>query len=167
MIYKYMGEKPEIDESCYIAESADIIGTVSIGEGSSVWFGAVSRGDGKYIKIGKGSNIQDNSILHINNGGSPIIIGDNVTVGHGAILHGCKIEDNCLIGMGATVLDGTIICENTLIAAGSIVTGRKKIPSGVLCLGIPAKVVRKLAEEDIQEIKKNAEYYIKLSKEYK
>jgi len=167
MIYEYMGEKPKIDESCFIANSSDIIGSVSIGEGSSVWFGAVIRGDGNYIKIGKKSNIQDNSVLHINDGGTPIIIGDNVTVGHGAILHGCTIEDNCIIGMGATILDGAVICENTLIAAGSIVTGGKIIPTGVLCLGVPAKVVRKLTEEDIKEIKEAAEHYVMLSNNYK
>jgi len=167
VIYIYKGEKPEINESCFIAPSADIIGSVSIGEDSSVWFGTVIRGDGNYIKIGKGSNIQDNSIVHININGSPIIIGDNVTVGHGAILHGCKIEDNCLIGMGTTILDGTIIRKNTLIAAGSIVTGGKIIPSGVLCLGVPAKVIRKLSEEEVQEIKEAAKHYIMLSKEYK
>jgi len=167
MIYEYKGEKPKIDESCFIADSADIIGNVSIGEDSSVWFGVVIRGDGNYIRIGKGSNIQDNSILHINKEGTPIIIGNNVTVGHGAILHGCKIEDNCIIGMGASILDGAIICENTLIAAGSIVTVGKKIPSGVLCLGVPAKVVRKLTEEDIHEIKEAAKHYVMLSKDYK
>jgi carbonic anhydrase/acetyltransferase-like protein (isoleucine patch superfamily) len=167
MIYKYKGESPEIHESCFIAPSADIIGSVSIGESSSVWFGAVIRGDGNYIKIGKGSNIQDNSTLHINSSGSPTIIGDNVTVGHGVILHGCQIEDNCLIGMGATILDGAIIGENTLIAAGSIVTGGKKIPSGVLCLGVPAKVVHKLTEEEIQEIREASKHYIMLSEDYK
>jgi carbonic anhydrase/acetyltransferase-like protein (isoleucine patch superfamily) len=167
MIYKYKDEKPEIHESCFIAPSADIIGSVSIGKESSVWFGVVIRGDGNYIKIGKGSNIQDNSIVHINSQSSPTIIGDNVTVGHGVILHGCKLEDNCLIGMGATILDGAIIGQNTLIGAGSIVTGGKKIPEGVLCLGTPAKVIRKLTEEEVQEIKEAAKHYVMLSKDYK
>ena len=167
MIYKYKDEKPEIHESCFIAPSADIIGSVSIGKKSSVWFGVVIRGDGNYIKIGKGSNIQDNSIVHINNQGSPTIIGDNVTVGHGVILHGCKLEDNCLIGMGTTILDGAIIGENTMIGAGSVVTGGKRIPAGVLCLGIPAKVIRNLTEAEVQEIKEAAKHYVMLSKDYK
>jgi len=167
MIMEYKGKKPEIHNSCFVAHSADIIGDVTIGEGGSVWFGAVIRGDINSISIGKNSNIQDNCVVHANGDGTPTIVGENVTVGHSVILHGCDIGDNCIIGMGAIILDGAKIGKNTIIGAGALVPGNKEIPSGVLCLGSPAKVVRELTEEEIANFKITAEHYVEAAAEYK
>ncbi len=167
MIYKYEDKYPKIDESAFIAASADIIGDVTIGEDCSIWFGAVLRGDEKYIKIGKGTNIQDNCTVHINAEKYGTDIGEYVTAGHGAILHGCKVGNYCLIGIGAIVLDGAEIGEYTIIGAGSMVTGGKKIPSGVLAIGSPAKVVRELTEEEKKGLKESAENYIKYGRKFK
>jgi len=167
MIIEYKGKKPKIDESCFTAHSADIIGDVIIEEGGSVWFGAVLRGDTNSIHIGKNSNIQDNCVVHANGDGTPIIVEENVTVGHGVILHGCHIGRNCIIGMGAIILDGANIGENTIIGAGALVPGNKEIPSGVLCLGSPAKIVRELSEEEIANIKTTSDHYVEEAAEYK
>lgn len=166
MIYSYENKKPVIASSVFVAQSADIIGDVKIEEGSSIWFGVVIRGDSNYIKIGRGSNIQDNSVIHVNSNDNGVNIEDNVTVGHGAILHGCTIRSNCLIGMGSTIMDNAEIGEGTIIGANSLVTSGKKIPSGVLCMGSPAKVIRKLTEEEKLSITQNAEHYIEMGKKY-
>lgn len=167
MLIKYKGKSPKVDESCFIAHSADIIGDVTIEESGSVWFGAVVRGDTNSIFIGKKSNIQDNCVVHANGDGTPIVVNENVTVGHGVILHGCEIGKNCIIGMGAIILDGAKIGENTIIGAGALIPGNKEIPSGVLCLGSPAKVVRELSKEEIYNIKATAEHYVEESAQYK
>jgi carbonic anhydrase/acetyltransferase-like protein (isoleucine patch superfamily) len=166
MIYKFQHKHPIIDERTFIAQSADIIGDVTIEEDCSIWFGAVVRGDDNYIKIGRGTNIQDNCTIHIGGSDYPTEIGQYVTVGHGAIVHACKVGDYCLIGMGAMVLDGAEIGEYTIVGAGSVVTGGKKIPSGVLVLGSPGKVVRELSDEEKRSLEKSAEHYIELSKQY-
>ncbi len=162
MIYSFDGKTPKIAESAFIAESADIIGDVTIAENSSIWFGASLRGDEGAIEIGENSNVQDNATIHNNTK-----IGRNVTVGHNAIVHGCEIEDNVLIGMGATVLDGARIGEGSLVGAGSLVTGGKVFPPKSLILGSPAKAVRELTDEDVAGNIKNAEEYVRLSKKYK
>lgn len=167
MLYKFENKYPDIKESAFIAQSADIIGDVTIGEDCSIWFGAVLRGDENYITVGKGTNIQDNAIVHIAWDQYPTEIGEYVTVGHGAIVHACKVGNYCLIGMGATVLDGAEIGDYTIVGAGSVVTGGKKIPSGVLVLGSPAKVVRELTEEEKKNLEKSAQNYIDLSKKFK
>ncbi|APQ96155.1 gamma carbonic anhydrase family protein [Clostridium botulinum] len=166
MIYEYNGKKPIIKKNVFLAKSADLIGDVVLEENCIVLFGAVLRGDINSIHIGNGSNVQDNCILHVDEGDFNIYIGDNVTVGHGAILHGCKINDNSLIGMGAIILNGAEIGSNTIIGAGSLITSNKKIPSGVLCMGSPAKVIRKLNEEEIASIKESAEDYLTLNKNF-
>ncbi|KRQ86189.1 Acyl-[acyl-carrier-protein]--UDP-N-acetylglucosamine O-acyltransferase [Caloramator mitchellensis] len=166
MIYKYQGITPKIDESVFIAEGARIIGDVEIKRDSNVWFNAVIRGDVGSIKIGEGTNIQDNATVHVSTNKSPTVIGDYVTVGHNCIIHGCKIGNFSLIGMGSTILDDAEIGEYTIIGAGSLVTQGKKIPSGVLAMGSPAKVVRELTVEEIEYLKKSAEHYIELSKKY-
>lgn len=166
LIYKFRGSEPKIDSKAFIAKDADIIGEVFIEKECSIWFGAVIRGDVNKIYIGEGSNVQDNCVLHVSQYENQIKIGKHVTVGHGSILHGCKIGDNSLIGMGSTILDNAEIGEGTLIGAGSLVTENKKIPSGVLCMGRPAKVIRNLTEEEKQEIKESAKHYIEISKEY-
>lgn len=160
MEFEYCGVMPKIHKRTYIAKTAQIIGNVTIGEHSSVWYGAVIRGDDMPITIGIGSNIQDNSVLHITPPLRGVSIGDYVSIGHSSIIHGCNIGDNCLIGMGSIIMDGAIIGDNTVIGAGSIVTENKEIPSGVLALGRPAKVIRTLTEDELKGIKNNAFHYI-------
>ena len=167
MIMGFKNTKPQIHESCFIAPTADIIGDVILEEDVNIWFGTVIRADGNAIKIGKNTNIQDNSVVHIAGENIDTIIGENVTVGHNAIVHGCVVGDNCLIGMGAIILNRADIGNNTIIGAGSLVTEGKKRPSGVLCLGSPAKVIRNLTEEEIDGLKKHAQGYVDLSKDYK
>lgn len=166
MLYKYKNISPKVDSTVFVAEGARIIGDVEVGKHSNIWYNAVIRGDVNSIKIGKGTNIQDNSTVHASTGQSPTIIGDYVTVGHNCIIHGCKIGSYSLIGMGAIILDNAEIGENTIIGAGSLVTQGKKIPSGVLCMGSPAKVIRELTHEEIEHLKRSAEHYIELSKSY-
>lgn len=167
MVYKLLDKEPKINNTCFIAHSADIIGDVKIGQESSVWFGAVIRGDGKDVSIGKATNIQDNCAIHEEKYLFPTTIGDYVTVGHGAILHGCIIGNHCLIGMGSIILDGAEIGEYTIVGAGSLITKDKKIPDGVLCMGSPARVIRELTEEEKRSIDISAKHYVQLSREYK
>jgi carbonic anhydrase/acetyltransferase-like protein (isoleucine patch superfamily) len=167
MIYKFENKYPDIAECAFIAPSADIIGEVTIAEDCSIWFGTVLRADDNYIKIGKGTNIQDNCTVHIAGAKYPTEIGEYVTVGHGAIVHACKVGNYCLVGMGAIVLDGAEIGDYTIIGAGSVVTGRKSIPSGVLAIGSPAKVIRELTEEEKKSLEKSAQNYIELSRKFK
>lgn len=167
MIHKFKKFKPEIHQNCFIAGNADIIGRVRIEEEVSIWFGAVLRGDLNKIHIGKGSNIQDNSTVHVDADGPGTVVGEYVTVGHNSVLHGCSIGSYSMVGMGAVVLEGAVVGEETIIGAGSLVTSNKIIPSGVLCMGSPAKVVRELTEEEKAAIRKNAMEYIELANEYK
>ena len=166
MIMSFKDKSPEIHESCFIAENASIAGDVRIGSGSSVWFGAVIRGDEDCIVIGENSNIQDNAVLHCNVG-HPVKIGNNVTVGHSAIVHGAEIGDNVIIGMGAIILDGAEIGENSMIGAGAVCTENMCIPSGSVAVGIPAKVIK--TEEDFNKSNAalNAVAYAELAEEYK
>lgn len=142
-LYSYGDDLPEIPKSSFIAPSADIIGRVFVGENASLWHQVVARGDLHDIKIGENTNIQDLSLLHVIEE-LPLIIGKNVSVGHKVILHACRVEDSCLIGMGAVVLDGAVIGENSVVAAGSVVPPGKVYPPGVMIMGSPAKVVREL-----------------------
>ena len=167
MLYKFRGYKPKISESSFIAGSADIIGNVTIEDDASIWFGAVLRGDVNSVRIGRGTNIQDNCTIHVHEDNSFVNVGEYVTVGHNVTLHGCKIGKFSLIGMGSIVLDGAEIGEQTMIGAGSLVTSNKVIPSGVLCVGSPAKVVRELTDEEKLSLRDSADNYIDLSKEYK
>lgn len=158
MIKELKSQKPSISPKAFIAESADIIGDVTVGEASSVWYGAVVRGDICHIKIGKSSNVQDNASIHVDRD-FPCEIGDYTTVGHNAIIHGSIIGDNCLIGMGSIVLNGAKIGNNSIIAAGTLVLENKEIPPNSLVVGSPGKIIRKTTEEDIKKIKENAEMY--------
>lgn len=167
MLYKFEDKFPDIAEDVFIAKSADIIGDVTIEEDCSIWFGAVLRGDEGCIKVRRGTNIQDNCTVHITDAEHPTEIGEFVTLGHGAIVHGCRIGNYCLIGMGSIVLDGAEIGDYSILGAGSMVTGGKKIPSGVLALGSPAKVIRELTEGEKKNLEKSAQYYIELSKKHK
>lgn len=165
MIKSFKGIEPKINESAYLSESTDIIGDVTIGEDCNIWFGARLRGDMSKIEIGNRTNIQENCVLHGDPGYS-ITIGNGVTVGHGAIIHGCNIEDNVLIGMHSIILNGAKISKNSIVGAGSLVTQNKTFEEGVLIMGRPAKAVRKLTEEEIESIRKSAKHYIEISKEY-
>lgn len=166
MIKSYQKNNPEIDDSCYIAENATVIGRVTLKKNVNVWYGAVVRADEQDILIGENTNIQDNCTVHIDDD-FPTIIGDFVTVGHGAIIHGCTIGNNVLVGMGAIILNGAIIGENVIIGAGTLIPPGKNIPSNSLVIGSPGKVVRKLNGQDIEEIKKSAIHYVSLADKYK
>lgn len=155
-----------INESVFIADGAKVIGDVEIGRDSSVWYNAVIRADSASVKIGEGSNVQDNAVIHTSKG-SGVRIGDNVTIGHGAIVHGCTVGNNVMIGMGAIVLDGAVIEENSIIGAGALVTQGKVIPAGSLAFGNPAKVVRQLTQQEIHSISVNADSYVNKAREYK
>ncbi len=166
-ILPYRGKFPVIDESVFIADGAVVIGDVVIGKDSNIWFNAVIRGDVNYIRIGERTNIQDGCILHVTTEKYPLIIGNDVTVGHGAILHGAVIHDKCLIGMGAIVLDGAEVKPYSLVAAGSLVKQGFVVPEGTLVAGVPAKVVRELTEDERKALEESAIHYVELSKEYK
>lgn len=166
MLYPYKGVTPNVAEDVYIAQGVHIIGDVQIGQGSSIWYNAVLRGDLAPIQIGSGSNIQDACVGHVNID-QPLIVGDGVSVGHGAIIHGCQIGNGTLIGMGAIVLNGAQIGEYALIGAGSIVTENMVIPPYTLALGSPARVVRQLTETDLERMKRTADSYVIKGREYR
>ena len=166
VIKPYKGVFPKVHPSVYLSDNVYVIGDVEIGEDSSVWFGSVIRGDVNYIRIGKRTNIQDNSVVHVTHDTHPTIVGDNVTVGHRVILHGCKLGNNILVGMGAVIMDGVEIEDFVLVGAGALVTPNKKIPSGVLVAGVPAKIVRDLRDEEIKLIEESAQNYVRYKNEY-
>jgi len=166
MIHRFGDAVPQIAASAYIDETAQIIGDVVIGEHSSVWPYAVLRGDMNYIRIGANVNIQDNCVVHVETDLYPTILEDNVGVGHSVILHGCRIEARCLIGMGAIVLNGAVIGTGSIIAAGALVPERTVIPPGSLFLGFPGKVARKLTEADYERIDRNLASYRKAKDQY-
>lgn len=155
-----------IDESVYIAPSADVVGDVTIGKDSSIWNHATVRGDRAPITIGIGSNVQDNAVLHVEND-LPVIVGDFVTIGHSAIVHGCTVGDNTLVGMGAIIMNGAKVGRDCVIGAGAVVTENAVIPDGSLAVGLPAKVIKQVSEEQKKEFKKNALEYVEEAKAYK
>lgn len=163
-LFPYQGYFPHIGQNVFLASGVKIIGNVTIGDESSVWYNTVVRGDVHYIKIGSLSNIQDCSMLHVTNNRYPLIIGNKVTIGHSAKLHGCTLQDLCLVGIGAIVLDGAVVEQNSMIAAGAVVKPNFIVPSGKLVAGVPAKVVRNLTKEEIDDFEKSAERYKKYSK---
>lgn len=156
---------PEIAESAFLAPDAVILGDVHIGEDCSIWFHAVIRAESEEIRIGEGSNIQDNAVVHVDQG-HPVTIGNYVTVGHGAIIHGCCIGDNTLIGMGAILLNGASIGKNCIIGAGALVTQNTIVPDNSMVIGSPACVKRQVLDQEVENNKRNAETYIKEGKEY-
>ncbi|EMS71769.1 gamma carbonic anhydrase family protein [Ruminiclostridium cellobioparum] len=166
MIRDFNNITPKIHETAFVAPNSTVIGDVVLGESATVWYNAVLRGDIDSIVVGDFTNIQEGCILHCKKG-ADVKIGSHVTVGHGAILHSCHIGNNTLIGMGAIVLDDSVIGNNCLVAAGSVVTPRTRIPDGSLIAGSPAVVTRVLSEQEIEEIKLNANEYISLLKYYK
>ena len=154
-----------IDKTVFIADGAKVLGEVEIGKNSSVWFNAVIRADSDKVKIGENSNVQDNAVIHTSKNYG-VTIGNNVTIGHGAIVHGCTVKDNVIIGMGAIVLNGAVIEENCIIGAGALVTQGKVIPAGSLVFGNPARIVRTLNDNEIGSITDNALSYANEAREY-
>lgn len=157
---------PQIHSSVYLAPGSVVVGDVSIDELSSVWHNAVIRADHSTIRIGKNSNVQDNSVLHVDPW-TNVKIGDYVTIGHSAIIHGCEIGDCTVVGMGAIIMNNAVIGKNCMIGAGSVVTQNKVIPDGSLVIGAPAKIMRQLTEEEQNHNLQNAEHYVEISREYK
>lgn len=158
-IYQLGDLAPEVHESAWIADSAEVIGHVKLAADVSIWFNAVLRGDNELMTVGAGSNIQDGSVLHSDHG-SPLTIGEGVTVGHQVMLHGCTVGDHSLIGIGAVVLNGAKIGKHCLVGAGALVTEGKEFPDGSMIIGSPAKVVRELTEAQIDGLKMSARHYI-------
>ena len=173
MLHKYKNLMPKLGKNTFVASSADVIGDVTCGEDCSIWFGSVVRGDVHYIKIGDRVSIQDLSMVHVTHykkedqsDGNPTIIGDDVTIGHRVMLHGCTIEKACLIGMSATILDGAVIGEESIVGAGSLVTKNKVFPPRSLIMGSPAKFIRELNEKEIKELYASASRYVEFKNNY-
>ncbi|MFH1262343.1 MAG: gamma carbonic anhydrase family protein [Pseudomonadota bacterium] len=161
------GKKPRIDPTALVLEPSVVVGDVEIGAQSSVWFGSVIRGDVHSIRIGKRTNIQDLSMVHVTSGTGPCTIGDDVTVGHNAVIHACTIGDRILIGMGAIILDNAVIGSDSLIGAGSLVPSRMEIPSGVLVMGSPARIKRELTEAEKASLLESAQHYVAYQEMYR
>ncbi len=165
MIRRFKNILPQIDKCAWVAKTADVIGSVIIAEDASVWFGAALRGDMNEIRVGARSNIQDNAVLHVD-AHNPCILGEDVTVGHGAIVHGATIGSRVLVGMGAIVLDGAIVEDDVIIGAGALVPPGKRIPSGSLVIGSPGRVARQLDEREVAHLLRSSQTYVELSREY-
>jgi len=173
MTYPFKGMEPKFGKNTWIAPSADVVGDVTCGSDCSIWFGSVVRGDVHYIQIGDRVSIQDLSMVHVTHykkadksDGHPTIIGDDVTIGHRVMLHGCTIEDACLIGMSATILDGAVIGKESIVGADSLVTKNKVFPPRSLIMGSPAKVIRELNDAEVKELYASASRYVAFKNEY-
>ncbi|WP_345979518.1 gamma carbonic anhydrase family protein [Sulfurimonas sp. HSL3-2] len=174
MVHNFKDISPKIGEKSWVAPSADVIGDVTIGKDCSIWFGCVVRGDVHYITIGDRTNIQDLSMIHVTHykkadksDGNPTVIGNDVTIGHRVMLHGCTIEDACLIGMSATILDGAVIGKESIVGAGALVTKNKVFPPRSLIMGSPAKVVKDLSDEEVKELYASASRYVNFKEDYR
>ena len=167
MIMEYEGITPQIDDSVFIAPGAWVIGDVQIGEQSSLWFNVIVRGDVNYIRIGCRTNLQDGTVVHVTRKTHPTVIGNDVTIGHKVMLHGCTIHDGSLIGIGAIVLDGAVIGASSLVAAGSLISPRTHIPPRSLVMGSPGRVKRSLTEEECRNIHSAAGNYIHYQENYR
>lgn len=166
VILPFKGVYPTIHETAWIAPTGTVIGDTHIGDSSNVWFGAVLRGDVHHIRVGDFTNIQDNAVIHVTTGKFPCIIGSRVTIGHSAVVHACTLEDECLVGMGAVVLDGAVVESGAMVAAGAVVSPGKRVPSGHIWSGIPAKQLRPLTAEETQYLAWSATHYANLAKQY-
>ena len=173
MLLKYKNWEPTLKKGAWVAEGSTVIGRTTMGEDSAIWFGCVVRGDVHHISIGDRSNIQDLSMVHVTHhkkkdmsDGNPTIIGNDVTVGHRVMLHGCTIEDACLIGMSATILDGAVIGKESIVGASSLVTKNKKFPPRSLIMGSPAKVIRELTDDEVAELYASAARYVEFKNNY-
>ena len=166
MIYEFLGKNPQYDDSVFVAPSADIIGDVTLGEESSAWFNVTIRGDVNWIEIGSRTNVQDNCSIHVMNQTGPTKIGNDVTIGHNAMVHGCTIHDRALIGIHATVLDEAVIESDVIVAAGSLVPPGKRLESGYMYMGSPVQQTRKLTGEEAASIKEHADNYVTYARAY-
>ena len=167
MIRPFKGKHPQIHPTAYVAESAEVIGDVVIGEESSVWFKAVVRGDVFHIRIGDRTNIQDGTVIHVSNGTHATVLEDEVTVGHNVTLHGCHVERGCLVGMGSIVMDDARIGAESIVAAGALVSPGTIVPPRSLVIGVPAKVKRQLTDEEVAGLAQFWKNYVEYTKEYK
>jgi carbonic anhydrase/acetyltransferase-like protein (isoleucine patch superfamily) len=167
MIRSYRGIVPKVAASAYIDPSAQVIGDVEVGENSSIWPNATVRGDVNHIRIGNESNVQDNCCLHVEHDVYPLLIGNRVTVGHSVVLHGCVVEDDCLIGIGAIVLNGAKIGAGSVVAAGALVPERMEVPPGSMVMGMPAKVKREITEKETERFRENAQNYVRYRQTYR
>ncbi len=165
-IYELDGHTPQLGKNAYIADSAQVIGKVTLEENASVWFGTIIRGDSEHIRIGRNSNVQDGSVLHADEG-VPLTLGENVSVGHKVMLHGCTVGDGSLIGIGAVVLNHAKIGRNCLVGAGALVTEGKEFPDGSMILGSPAKAVKQLSSEQIAGLQRIAQHYVDNAERYR
>lgn len=166
MVYEFLGKSPQFDDTVFVAPSADIIGDVTLGKESSIWFNVTVRGDVNWIEVGDRSNIQDNTCIHVMNRTGPTKIGNEVTIGHNAMIHGCTIHDRVLVGIHATVLDEAVIESDVIIAAGSLVPPARRLESGYMYMGSPVKQTRRLTDEEIASIPKYSERYVKYARAY-
>jgi carbonic anhydrase/acetyltransferase-like protein (isoleucine patch superfamily) len=166
IVRRFAEHEPRIAPDVFLAENASVIGDVVIGAGSSIWYGTVVRGDVMPIRIGRATSIQDNSVIHVTSGFSGTVVGDNVTVGHNAILHACTIEDDCIIGMGSIILDGARVRRGSIVGAGALVTPGTDIAEGSMVMGAPARVRRALTDEERARIASSAEHYVELARMY-
>lgn len=160
-LYRLHGKDPQLGEGVFVAPNASVIGDVIVGERSSIWFGVVVRGDCYPIRIGARTNVQDNAVVHVTGGKAETRIGDDVTIGHLALVHGCTIGNRCLVGMGSIILDGAVIEDDCLVAAGALVPPRMRVPARSLVLGRPGKVVKSLTDEDLANIRASADAYVR------
>ena len=166
MTTSFLGRTPRLGADVFVADTAAVVGDVTLGDGASVWYGASLRGDVHWIEVGPGSNVQDNATLHVSRGTHPCRLGAGVTVGHNAVVHGCTVEDDVLVGMGAVVLDGAVIGVGSLVGAGALVVGGAVIPPRSLVLGSPARMVRELTEAEVERSRANAAHYVRMSHMY-
>jgi carbonic anhydrase/acetyltransferase-like protein (isoleucine patch superfamily) len=166
IIRKFKDKTPKVGEDTFVAESAVLIGDVEVGERSSIWYGVVMRGDVHHIRVGSEVSVQDNAVIHVTSGVHPTIVGDQVTIGHSVVLHGCTVGSRCIIGMGSVVMDRAQIGENCVVGAGALVTPGTRIPDGHLAIGSPAQPKRRLTDDELAWIRSSAEHYVRLAATY-
>jgi len=166
-ILAFGGVSPRIDPSVFLAAGSVVVGDVELGAGASIWFGAVVRGDVNSIRIGARTNIQDQAVVHVTGGTHPTRIGEDVTVGHRAVLHGCTVKDRCLIGIGAIVLDGAVVGEEAMVGAGALVPPGMVVPPRALVMGAPARIKRSLSDADVEGLRASAAHYVEYAARYR
>lgn len=166
-ILSYQAKFPKIADTAFIADNATVIGDVEIGAEASIWFGTVLRGDVHFIRVGARTNIQDNSVVHVTTARNPTIVGEDVTVGHAVVLHGCTVKDRALIGMGAIVMDRAVVGEGAIVAAGALVPEGMEIPDGMVAFGSPAKVRRPVREAEERMLARSAPHYVEVARNYR
>jgi carbonic anhydrase/acetyltransferase-like protein (isoleucine patch superfamily) len=166
MLRPFHGKQPRLGRGVFVADDVSVIGDVEIGDDVSLWFGCVLRGDVHFIRIGARTNIQDNTVLHVTHGKHPTIVGEEVTIGHAAIVHGCTVERGALIGMGSRILDGAVVGERALVAAGAVVSEGMIVPPRTLVAGVPAKVKRELTGEELVRLDESWKHYVELKEKY-